>query len=202
MVKKIFSTLVLMLFLVSCSSDDAISNQVNTNQRTFGIFKVQWGDTIALMNGTIGSNTLTNFDQMMATFPNIRTIQMKEVPGSSDDDTNLKVALKVYQKGIKTHLLDNGMIASGGTDFFLAGVQRTLGNNVKIGVHSWSDGTNDATSFPVGHSNHQPYIDYYVNVGYELSLAKNFYYYTINAAPASGIHWMTASEINTYKFVR
>ena len=202
MVKKIFSTLVLMLFLVSCSSDDTISNQVNTNQRTFGIFKVQSGDIVALMNGTIGSNTLTNFDQMMAAFPNIKTIQMKEVPGSSDDDTNLKVALKVYQKGIKTHLLDNGMIASGGTDFFLAGVQRTLGNNVKIGVHSWSDGTNDATSFPVGHANHQPYIDYYVNVGFELSLAKNFYYYTINAAPASGIHWMTPTEIATYKFVR
>lgn len=46
---------------------------------------------------------------------------------------------------IAIHLVDNGVIASGGTDFFLAGTTRRIGDDTKIGVHSWSDDSNEAT---------------------------------------------------------
>lgn len=97
--------------------------------------------------------------------------------------------------------MENGLIASGGVDFFLAGIQRTKGTNTKIGVHSWSDGNKDATAFPVGHANHLPYINYYVSVGFTQQEAEDFYYFTINAAPAEGIHWVTDAEISKYKIL-
>ena len=37
---------------------------------------------------------------------------------SDDDEVNLKVSLKVHSLKINTHILDGGVVASGGTDFF------------------------------------------------------------------------------------
>lgn len=97
--------------------------------------------------------------------------------------------------------MDNGDIASGGVDFFLAGIQRIKGANSRIGVHSWTGDGEKATDFPEGHEYHLPYIDYYVSVGFTQQQAKDFYYSTINAAPASDIHWMTDEEIKRYKIL-
>ncbi|MCP4438075.1 MAG: hypothetical protein GY810_03955 [Aureispira sp.] len=170
--------------------------------RQFGIFKVLDNDLTIEMEGTINSKSLDNFNELLESYPNINLVNIVECDGSSDDEINLQLSAKVYQQGIQTHLLDDGLIASGGTDFFLAGTKRTIGSNTKIGVHSWSDGSSEATDFPVGDSKHQPYIDYYVSVGFTTQEAKDFYYFTINAATASNIHWMTASEITQYKILK
>ena len=69
-------------------------------------------------------------------------------------------------------------------------------------MHSWSDGNGtQATDFAVGHAYHLPYINYYVSVGFTQQQAENFYYYTINAATAENIHWMTDAEIVTYNIL-
>ncbi len=96
-------------------------------------------------------------------------------------------------------------MASGGTDFFLAGIKRSVASNTKIGVHSWA-GEDDgkeftATDFPKGHQYHLPYIAYYVSVGFTQQEAEDFYYFTIEAAPADNIHWMSATEIEQYKML-
>ncbi len=96
------------------------------------------------------------------------------------------------------HLMNNGEIASGGVDFFTAGVQRTKGTNTRIGVHAWAGENETATNFPVGHANHLPYIAFYVAVGFSQQQAEDFYYFTINAAAADAIHWMTDTEIAQY----
>jgi hypothetical protein len=44
-----------------------------------------------------------------------------------------------------------------------------------------------------------PYIDYYVSTSFTQEEAENFYYFTINAAPASSIHWMAEDELKQYK---
>ena len=113
----------------------------------------------------------------------------------------LKLSLKVHEQNINIHLMDNGSIASGGVDFFLSGIKRSKGNDTQIGVHSWSDGSNSATDYAIGHSNHLPYIDYYKNIGFSQEDAENFYYYTINSATAKSIHWMTEDEISQYKIL-
>lgn len=190
-----FTSFVLLVAFTACKENKQV------NDRQFGIFKVLDDNTTLEMNGVINSQSLDNFNRLIVAYPSIQKINIKECEGSMDDDTNLKLSALIHQKKIDIHLLDNGLVASGGTDFFLAGIQRTKGANTRIGVHAWSDGTQEATAFPVGHIEHQKYIDYYVSVGFVQSLAERFYYFTIEAAPAASIHWMTDSEIKQYNIV-
>ncbi len=195
-----YSLLILFTITFSCNNDD---DSISTsNAREQGIFKVLVGDTTIEMNGVIGSSSLNNFNTLFAAFPSINKINIKQCDGSEDDETNLLLSKRVYDLSINTHLMDNGSIASGGVDFFLAGIQRTKGTSTQIGVHSWSDGGSvQATDFPVGHANHLPYINYYVSVGFTQERAEAFYYFTINAASAESIHWMTDLEIETHNIL-
>jgi len=196
---------ILFLFLTislasSCNKDDDITAN---NAKTYGIFKVLDDNLTVEMNGVINSKSLAKFNALHKAFPTITTINIKQCDGSMDDETNLKLSAKVHQLGLHTHLLDNGLIASGGVDFFLAGIERSAGVKTKIGVHSWAgeDGsgkTVTATDFPVGHAYHLPYINYYMAVGFTQQQAADFYYFTINIATADNIHWMTNEEIKTY----
>lgn len=195
---KIIILLFFCLSIVSACNKDTFPE----GTRTFGIFKVLNDDRTIEMNGEIGDNTLTEFNTLLERFPQVNKINMIEVPGSYNDEVNLQVALKVHQEQIATHLVKNGLIASGGVDFFLAGTSRTKGDNTMIGVHSWSDGENDASDYPVGHEEHLPYINYYKNVGFSQSEAEAFYYFTINAAPAEDIYYMTDAEIEQYGILK
>ncbi len=190
--------LALNLLFVSCSKDD---EAFDPNKKQFGIFKVLDDKTTVEMNGVIGSASLSNFNNLLKAYPNIKKINIKNGPGSKDDEINLKLSLKVHQKGINIHLLDNTEIASGAVDFFLAGVKRTRGKNTKIGVHSWGTDQEKATDFPKGHKYHLPYINYYTNVGFTQKQAEDFYYFTIYAASPDGIHWMTEQEIVKYNML-
>ncbi len=197
--RLIFTFLVVSAVLLSCNKDnDATSSSSN---RQFGIFKVLTDDTTVEMDGTIGSSSLTKFNSLVASFPNVNKINIKNCDGASDDTVNLQLSANVHQMGINIHLMDNGEIASGGVDFFVAGIQRTKGSNTKIGVHSWAGENVTATDFPVGHANHLPYINYYVSVGFTQQQAEDFYYFTINTAPADSIHWMTDPEISQYNLI-
>lgn len=199
--EQILKTLLMLLlahglFLISCSDDEPISDT------QFGIFEVI-DDTTIEMDGVINGSSLNNFNELIDAYPNINTINMVNCDGAEDDETNLQLSALVHQRGTNIHLLDNGVIASGGTDFFLAGTRRTKGSNTRIGVHSWAGEDDDgnlveATDFPVGHEYHQPYIDYYRSIGFTQQQAEDFYYFTINAAPADDIHWMTDQEIEQY----
>lgn len=177
----------------------------STSLPTFGIFTIL-NDNSVFMSGEIGDNTLVNFEALIGEYPNINQIIIGEVPGSFNDEINLQVSKLVYDSNIAIHLNDDGLIASGGVDFFLAGRTRTIGSNTQIGVHSWggedgSGNTVTATDFPVGHEFHLEYINYYKSIGFTQEDAEAFYYFTINAAGADEIHWMTAEEIAQYKLL-
>ena len=68
-----------------------------------------------------------------------------------------------------------------------------------MGVHSWSDGVVEAADLPRDHPDHQLYISYYQDIGFSAQWAEDFYFFTINAAPADDIHWMTSAEIAQYE---
>lgn len=197
--RKLVLLLVFVCVLISCSKDES-------NGPKFGIFKVLEDNTTVEMNGVINSKSLKNFNALYALYPKINKININVCEGSADDATNLLLSAKVHELKINTHLMDNGLMASGGVDFFLAGIERTSGMNTKIGVHSWA-GMDDkgknisATDFPVGHAYHLPYINYYVSVGFTQKEAEDFYYFTINAASAESIHWMSDAEIMKYKLL-
>jgi hypothetical protein len=197
--KFILTILITSSFLLGCPPDD----ELNTSTREFGIFTVLEDDTTIEMNGEISSASLKNFNKLVAAFPNVNKINILVCNGSSDDATNLELSKKVHEMGMDIHLgfQDLGLIASGGVDFFLAGINRTRESGTKIGVHAWSGANATATDFPVGHEYHLPYINYYVYVGFTQQQAEDFYYFTINAAPADDVHWMTEEEIAKYNLI-
>lgn len=153
-------------------------------------------DTV-YMNGVIGSDTLDVMRKLFNEHPQIKLVVMQNVPGSMDDDVNLLASREIRNRGIATHIAKDGMVASGGTDMFLAGAKRTIEIGAKLGVHSWSDGERGGNEYPRDHEEHAKYIEYYNEMGIDTE----FYWYTLDSADADSIHWMTESEINKYKIL-
>ena len=170
--------LIAAVVLSGCGTTGDIPGTV---QDRYGIFHVT-NDSTAVVEGTIRSRSLDDFQKMMTEYPGISRLEMSNVPGSVDDDTNLQLGQEVYNRGFNTHLIDNGEIASGGVDLFLAGHRRTSGTNPQIGVHSWSSGSTSAADLPQEDPQHQPYIDYYQAIGMSAQLASDFYFFTINVS--------------------
>ncbi len=165
------------------------------------IFRISEDQKAIVLDGTINSAAFDKFKALATQYPTVKKIEIVNCDGSINDIVNLQLAQYVHEQGFSIHLKDNGLIASGGTDFFLAGVSRTVGTNTKVGVHSWAGDGKVATDFPKGHKLHQKYIDYYVAVGFTPQMAEDFYFFTINAAPADEIHWMTEAELKRYNFL-
>ncbi|MDG2341169.1 MAG: alpha/beta hydrolase [Paracoccaceae bacterium] len=147
-----------------------------------------------LMNGEINSKTLDQFNAVIAENPNIETLIELDVPGSLDDDTMYQLAYRVRELGLNTHLRSESRIYSGGVDLFLAGVERTIEAGAELGVHSWSDGVDEAMDYPRDapeHEANRKLIEDMLGVD-------DFYWFTIKAAPADSIHVMTQDEISKF----
>lgn len=192
---SIFSLVLLMTIYVSCNDDETSAGG------PIAPFAIENDSTISL-DGVINSNTLNAFNEVIRQNPGTKWLIFQEAPGSEDDETNLQVGRKLHDLGLNTAVADEGLIASGAVDLFLAGDQRVLGENTQVGVHSWSDGNNEATHFPRESSEHLFFIDYYQDIGMTRQEAEDFYFFTINAAPADDIHWMTAAELEEFEIER
>lgn len=153
--------------------------------------------TEAVMEGVIGSDTPDAVRDLLADYPDVRTIVMTNVPGSADDDANLEAARLLREAGLRTHLESDGEVASGGVDFFLAGAERTFDAGAKFGVHSWAtgDGT-EGTDLAEDDPEHNKYLDFYDEMGVD----PDFYWFTLQAAPAADIYFMTAAELDDFGF--
>ena len=191
---KLIAFLLGALLLQACSS-----NPFRPSQGQYGIFQVEDGGESALVeNGTIDGKSLKHFERMMEDHPEITRINVQEMPGSENDEVNVQLGRAVHALDMHVHILDNGMVASGGTDFFLAGTKRTVGSGVRIGVHSWSSGGQEATDCPEDSPEHDLFLDYYEAIGFSKDWSREFYFFTINAETAANIHWMTEAEIEQY----
>jgi hypothetical protein len=150
----------------------------------------------AVMTGVIGPITPGRVLQLILEHPAVTEIVMKDMPGSMDDDSNVRAARLVRDRGLATHVPADREVASGATDFFLAGTRRTWEPGAKFGVHSWGGLEVDGDQVPKDHPQHQLYLDFYAEMG----IPSEFYWYTLEAASASDIHWMTESELELYDF--
>jgi len=182
MIKSGIFLLLLSLTLVACQNYQAASFTIDGTQ--------------AIMTGAIDGKTPTRVEELIREHPTVRTIVMQDVEGSVDDEANLVAARLIRQNGFKTHIPANGVIASGGTDFFLAGLERTIEKGAKLGVHSWATGDGETgADVPRDDPQHQLYLKYYEEMG----IPSDFYWFTLQAAPADDIHWMTADELIQYQ---
>ncbi len=165
---------------------------VGLNLITTTSFEVE-GEML-FMTGEINSKTLQQFEAVIAEHPQITTLVECNVPGSLDDDTMIPLTYRVRELGLNTYLTSKSVVASGGSDLFLGGVSRQAEAGAQIGVHSWSDGVRDAVDYPRDSPEHA------ANLGLIEDLLGDgaFYWFTIEAAPAAEIHWMTGDEMEEF----
>lgn len=164
---------------------------------TFYFKKGQKTKDSVYMKGVIYAGTLQDIRKVLTQNKEITTLVMEDVPGSIDDEINLLASREIRKRGINTYIPKNGKVASGGTDMFLAGKQRNIHPTARLGVHSWSGDEKTALEYPRNHKEHQKYLKYYQEMG----IPSDFYWYTLKAAPAESIHWMTSGEIDQYKVI-
>ncbi|MEM9655499.1 MAG: alpha/beta hydrolase [Actinomycetota bacterium] len=153
--------------------------------------------TTATMTGVIGSSTPDAVRDLVDDHPEVETIVMVDVPGSEDDEANLEAGRLVRSAGLATHVPADGFIASGGVDFYLAGVSRTYEAGAEFGVHSWATGDGlSGDSVEDDDAQHDLYLDYYADVGVDDA----FYWFTLGAAPADSLHIMSEAELVEFEF--
>jgi len=150
----------------------------------------------ASMYGVIDHTTPRVVGSLIDEHPKVTTIVMIDVPGSDDDPANLAAARLVREHGFTTVVPSNGVIASGGVDFFIGGAERIVESCAKLGVHSWDEDGPDGgiiygNEVPRDDPSHTMFLEYYREMG----VPEDFYWFTLDAAPAARIHWMSDEEI-------
>ncbi|WP_205320046.1 hypothetical protein [Notoacmeibacter marinus] len=154
------------------------------------------GDTL-IVDGVVDERALHAFNEAIRQHPQTRSLTLAYVPGSADDDANLILARMVRSMGLDTIVPEGGLVSSGGTDLFLAGVNRRLAPSACIGVHSWDDDElGEGADLPRSDPIHRDYLRYYDDIGID----PEFYWFTLTAASADGMHWMTPDELARYDF--
>lgn len=150
--------------------------------------------------GTFDAETRESILWYLKTEPQITTLVFTANGGSLDDSAVLSLGREIRQKGLHTHLVKNGVLASGGLSLFLSGVHRTHEGEALIGVHAWqnchSEGDEqvcrDATEFPPDDPAHDLHGDYTE----DMLGSRDLYWLAVESAPADSIHWLTEDEIN------
>lgn len=152
----------------------------------------------ALLSGTLGTVTYEQVKNLIENHPEVKTITFTEVEGSVNDEVNMHTGRIIREAGLNTRLLPDSEIASGGVDLFCAGVNRSIADGAKLGVHSWSDGVFDGMRYPEDHPAHQYQIEYFTKM-LGADQGRKFYFYTLSAADAEDIHWMSKTELQQWE---
>jgi len=159
-------------------------------------FELQ-GDRFVL-NGVIDERAVDAFDRAITAAPSARTLVFDFVPGSLDDDSNIELARLIRERDFTTVILSDGLVASGGTDLFLAGTSRNIAAGACVGVHTWGDDENViGADLPKDDPVHDIYLDYYQDMGID----PQFYWFTLDAAGIDESHWMSREEIRGFQLI-
>jgi hypothetical protein len=133
-VKAIFVSALVMATQSSCICERTAPKEPSFEA---AVFEIE-GET-AFMYGVIDHTTPGVVRALVDEHPDVTRIVMVDVPGSDDDPANLEASRLVRARGLETVVPSNGVIASGGVDFFTAGKNRVVEPCGKLGVHSWDE---------------------------------------------------------------
>jgi len=189
--KNIIFLLVITIFFSQCE----IKYLIRYGD-TSATFKIK-NDT-AIVNGLLGKKAFYRLKKVIQNNPNLTTLFLKNVPGSIDDDYNIKSCVLVNQHNLNTYLSSQSIIASGGVDFFLSGIKRNIEDGAKIGVHSWTDGIQSGNKMAKNDSSHDLFLEFYRKINIDTS----FYWFTLYSADADSIHWLSRQEMIQYRVIQ
>lgn len=148
------------------------------------------------VSGTLNAQTFDEIQRQLERHPGLQTVVLEDIDGSIDDDANLQTAMLIHEAGLDTFVPADGIIESGAVDLFCAGRNRIAERGARIGVHSWSDEDGlEGGQVPRSSAEHDIYLDYFNAVDCPVS----FYWFTLAAAPADGMHYMTEAELLEYQ---
>jgi hypothetical protein len=165
----------------------------------FGPFFVTSASSVE-MRGVIDATTKQHFSRMMLLYPRLRRIDMVDCPGSEDDDAALDLDRMIRAARLDTHIPSDGSIRSGAVELFLAGVHRTADPGAELGVHSWRDEDGrEARDFSPADPVHAAYVNYYVEMGLDPAVARDFYTFTNRVASFDNIHYLTPAELARFR---
>jgi hypothetical protein len=180
--------LIFVLFGLFALAGCGLAENIMMNARETTRFQVS-GNKL-LMDGIINAKTPGQLRELLQGNPDLQEIVMGYVPGSVDDVANLTAARMVRAAGLNTRLLPGAVIASGGVEFFLAGVERYPAPGILVGVHSWSGYNVEGRDLARDDPAHQPYLAFFEDMGID----RGFYWFTLAAAASEDIHMMTPAE--------
>ena len=186
--------------LNNVTSNSGFDISFTTNEAIMGAgdSTIDIKDNEAHINGTLGTLTYIQLQDIIKLHPNVKTLVLGNISGSINDEVNMHTGRLVREHGFTTKVLSNSVIASGGVDLFCAGKERIVNKGAKIGVHSWGAGTYTATDIPKDHPAHQYQIEFFT-----MCMGKDdgpkFYFYTLDSANFDDIHWMSNDEIKKWK---
>jgi len=152
----------------------------------------------ATVNGTLGARTYIQISDLINNHPSIDTLLLQSIDGSMNDDINMHTGRLIRNAQLTTVVPSNGNINSGGVDLFAAGFKREYHYLGMIGVHSWCcEAGKSAHLLPKDDPAHGAQLTYFREMlGTELG--PEFYFFTINAAPAESIYTMSDAEVEKY----
>ena len=142
--------------------------------------------------------TPRQFAQMLLAYPRLRTIEMVECPGTSDDTANLRLGRMIRHAGLDTHVPPGGSVRSGAVELFLAGNRRSADPDAEFAVHAWLDADGrEPQDFPPSDPVNQSYLAYYREMGLSDEQAQRFYAMT-NSVPHEAARWLSEAEFARY----
>jgi uncharacterized Zn ribbon protein len=167
-----------------------------SNGKAYINTEIQLNDNL-LLSGGLGTRAYNQIFDLIVNNPEITTVVLGEISGSVHDDINMQTGRLIRKAELSTHVESTGDIASGGVDLFCSGKKRTTEEGAKFGVHSWSGDDVEAGNLPVDSPLHNDQITYF-NEMLGSPIGKDFYFFTINAAPADGIYQMSNAELTSF----
>ena len=163
----------------------------------FGPFRVV-EPTRAVLVGTTDAATPAQFAALLQTYPQLRTLDLVEAPGTENDRANLVVGRMIREAGLTTRVPRGGSVRSGAVELFLAGVRREVEDGAQFAVHSWRDNHgHEPSDFAADAPENRTYLDYYREMGMSEGGARSFYAMT-NAVPNARARWLDASEMRRW----
>ena len=182
---------------LSCSNDDGTSLPT-----VYGQYELQADNSVTL-TGSINANSETDLKDLLSDHTDVSKLVILSCTATQLAEETINTATLIRDNNLHTHLDENATISRGGLDIFLAGTKRTKDEGAQIGVGAWRDASgNIATDFEFGDSVHTPYLNFYVDMGINYSLASDFYYFSIQAAGPDEVFILTDELIENYKLLK
>ncbi|MCO4785902.1 MAG: alpha/beta hydrolase [Marinomonas atlantica] len=186
--------LVLMM-LAGCSASPTSKTRINTSSIEAMAIYVE--EDVAYLSGLLSSSLPSQLKSVLSEHPNVTDLVLVDVPGSIDQAATMEAARFIRHLGLNTHIAKTGYVLSGGVDLLLGGVQRTIGAGAGVGVHSWRDTQNWGDEIDLSDPVHASYVNFYLEMG----VPERFYWFTLDAAPAERIYYLSPEEIYDYRLL-